>query len=56
MLPASPHRGADLRAVHRALQAGDRVHTLWWQTNADRFDASLSEFEALAKGFVPAPA
>ena len=24
-----------------------RTYTFWWQTNADRFDASLEQFEAL---------
>ena len=46
--------GADLRALHRAVTVDGRTYTFWWQTNADRFESSLEQFEALTSAFVPA--
>jgi eukaryotic-like serine/threonine-protein kinase len=46
--------GADLRVLDRTFVVDGRAYALYWQVPADRFEASLEEFERLAAAFVPA--
>jgi hypothetical protein len=46
--------GADLRVVDRSFVVDGRRYSLWWQTNADRFEESRPEFERIAGAFLPA--